>query len=180
MQLHSLLNTESNIRRAGVMSLDKLLAAHLDFRSRLPSDWKSYDFEYMDKHHVYVCKTPRNDRHFVSHQGCTCESYQEQLDLQKWLRNEKSIEFAPICKHMVMLEQYITHPKTIGGATLIWDIECDELKSWKSYDNRTFTEHKTIALNLFPEARLKTLRAGWSWVRKSNAGMSKLVSTGKR
>jgi hypothetical protein len=180
MEIHPLLNTASNVKRAGKYSIDSLIAAHLDHRSRMPRDKAQYTFRHSGSHSVYICKTPRNDSYFVSKDGCTCTSWTEQLSLKKWLKSEVNTDFTPICKHQVMLESHLANSPRLDACNIIWDVVAKEIVTWKSRDNKTFTEHKTIPVSQFNEVRIKCLTSGWGFIRRHEGGLSRLFATSRR
>lgn len=183
--LHSLLTTPTNVKRAGgVMTLDALLSAHIEFRTRLPMDWQQeYKFTETKAKGIYLCQSTSKE-YITCQTSCTCGSWTEQVGLSEWLLNE-GIEYTPICKHQMMLAIGLSKQQPRKPAhSILWELDGDRVKVWATRDNRTFTELKDKEFNVrdFATNKVKSITAGWNFIRRSNNGLEILQTTsrGKR
>lgn len=180
--LHPLLTTPTNVRRAGgVMTLDALLSAHIEFRTRLPMGWqREYKFTETHAKNIYLCQS--HDKEYITCQtSCTCGSWAEQVGLSEWLLNE-GIEYAPICKHQMMLaicERTDGNLKPKPAHTVMWQLDGDKVKTWITRDNRTVSEFKEFNIRDFALMKVTSICNGWNFTRRSNNGLEVLQTTSK-
>lgn len=180
MELHPLLTTPTNIKRAsGVMTLDALLSAHIEFRTRLPMGWQvEYKFEETHAKNVYLCQSTTKE-YITCQTSCTCGSWTEQVGLSEWLLNE-GIEYAPICKHQMMLAIELSKVKPPKPAhTVMWQLDGDKVKTWITRDNRTVSEFKEFNIRDFASTKVKSICNGWNFTRRSQNGLEVLQTTSK-
>ncbi len=181
MDLHPLLTTPTNIKRAGGdMSLDALLSAHIEFRTRLPPNWQSeYKFTETRAKGIYLCQSTTKE-YITCATSCSCDSWKEQVGLSEWLINE-GIEYSPICKHQMMLAIHVSNPTTPKPAhSVLWQLQGDMVQTWITRDNRNVEVFKQFNVKDFGTNKVKSIINGWNFVRRSQAGMSILQSTGGR
>jgi len=151
-ELHPLLTTPTNIKRAGgVMTLDALLSAHIEFRTRLPIGWqREYMFSETHAKDIYLCQSTTKE-YITCQTSCTCGSWTEQVELSEWLLNE-GIEYSPVCKHQMMLaicERTDGNLKPKPAHTVMWQLDGDKVKTWITRDNRTVSEFKEFNVRDF-------------------------------
>jgi len=181
--LHPLLTTPTNIKRTGgAMTLDALLSAHIEFRTRLPIGWQQqYQFTETHAKGIYLCQS-RNKEYITCQTSCTCESWTEQVDLSEWLLNE-GIEYSPICKHQMMLAIGLSNPKPRKPAhTVMWELDGDVVHTWITRDNRKVEKFKEFNVRDFALMKVTSICNGWNFTRRSNNGLEILQTTsrGKR
>lgn len=179
-ELHPLLTTPTNVKRAGgVMTLDALLSAHIEFRTRLPMGWQSqYEFTETHAKNVYLCQS-RDKEYITCQTSCTCGSWTEQVGLSEWLMNE-GIEYSPICKHQMMLAIGLSNPKPRKPAhTVMWELDGDVVHTWITRDNRTVSEFKEFNVRDFASTKVTSICNGWNFTRRSNNGLEVLSTTSK-
>ncbi len=180
--LHPLLTTPTNVRRAGgVMTLNALLSAHIEFRTRLPmGSQQQYEFTETHAKNIYLCQSTTKE-YITCQTSCTCGSWTEQVGLSEWLLNE-GIECPPICKHQMMLAIELSKPQPRKPAhSILWELDGDKVKVWATRDNRTVTElkDKTFDIRDFATNKVKSIAAGWNFIKGSQAGLEVLQTTSK-
>jgi hypothetical protein len=180
--LHPLLLTTTNIKRAGgVRTLDALLSAHIEFRTRLPMGWQQqYAFGETQAKGIYLCQSTTKE-YITCATSCTCGSWTEQVGLSDWLLNE-GIEYAPICKHQMMLamcERTDGNLKRKPAHNVLWTLDGDKVKTWITRDNTNVSEFKEFNLKDFATNKVKSITAGWNFIRKSQNGIEILQTTSK-
>jgi hypothetical protein len=64
--------------------------------------------------------------------------------------------------------------------SILWELDGDKVKVWATRDNRTVTELKDI--RDFATNKVKSIAAGWNFIRKNQNGLEVLQTTsrGKR
>jgi hypothetical protein len=181
-ELHPLLTTPTNVKRAGgVMTLDALLSAHIEFRTRLPMGWQQqYQFTETHAKNIYLCQSIAKE-YITCQTSCTCGSWTEQVSLSEWLLNE-GIEYSPICKHQMMLAIGLSNQLPRKPAhSILWELDGDKVKVWATRDNRTVTElkDKTFDIRDFATNKVKSIAAGWNFIRKNQNGLEVLQTTSR-
>lgn len=172
-QIHPLLITKTNIARAGGdLSLDKLLAAYINFIYSIPKDADEY-FVSSCGFGGYHCGQ------YVVHEGtCTCQSWQKQVSLKNWL-GEQGIPYSPLCKHMAIVDlKTITMPPRINHVVL-WDIIDGNIQTWL-YRGAEIKLYKSLLLSEFRTIKIASLEKGWRFSRRSSAVSVLLQRTGSR
>lgn len=178
-ELHPLLTTPTNVKRAGgVMTLDTLLSAHIEFRTRLPMGWQQeYKFTETKAKGVYLCQS--HDKEYITCQtSCTCGSWTEQVSLSEWLMSE-GIEYSPVCKHQMMLAIGLSNPVPHKPAhAVMWEVDGHEIKTWITRDYRNVSEYKRFDIKDFVSVKVKSISNGWNFTRNSH-GLEILNRTSK-